>query len=157
MQTDIKIINHMYMLLAFSDNYVYTVRVHVHTASKNVSDWWLAYWISHSHSHPGTLLNTTIPHSTPNTLHSTPLDYTELLDSSGSGSGEYAVLREASDNLRFYLGVYGGLAAANSVSALSSYNIEDGNCFVHACVYNSCIHLPCSGLYGSQGDSNSAG
>ena len=35
----------------------------------------------------------------------------------GSGDGSnVTVLREAADNLEFYLGMYGGLAAANSVS-----------------------------------------
>ena len=100
--------------------YMYVHCVSYFPASKNVSDWWLAYWISHSHSDPGTPLNTTTLHSTPHTLHSTPLHYTDslvLLDSSGSGDINATVLREASDNLVFYLCVYGGLAAANSVSA----------------------------------------
>ena len=73
-----------------------------HTASRNINDWWLAYWISNSHTHPGTLLNTT----------TTITMYHHTLSTNQS----QAVLREASDNLAFYLGIYGGLATANSVS-----------------------------------------
>ena len=110
-------------------------------ASKNVSDWWLAYWISHSHDHPGVLLNTTSPHST---LHTTtPLtDYGSsnaalLYDGLGSGDHNTTVLREAGDNLQFYLGVYGGLAVANSVSSLNSFTI-----------WHLCRCVLCSYMYG---------
>ena len=88
-------------------------------ASKNVSDWWLAYWISQSHSHPGALLNTSSSPALSQTARSySPgvVDDAVLLVGSVSGSANYTALREASDSLQFYLGVYGGLAAANSVS-----------------------------------------
>ena len=40
-----------------------------------------------------------------------------MLDNSDSGeSSNSTILREAEDNLQFYLGIYGGLAAANTVS-----------------------------------------
>ena len=65
---------------------------HVTIASRNISDWWLSYWISHSQGgHPS---NTTPP----------------------LNSSTMANITAASDNLAFYLGIYGGLAGANSVS-----------------------------------------
>lgn len=98
-------------------------------ASKNVSDWWLAYWISHSHSHPGTLLNTTsstffVTHSqlsTPLLGAYSPTDDVPLVLESSGNSSTPVVLKEASDNLKFYLGIYGGLAAANSVRSSIMY------------------------------------
>lgn len=82
---------------------MWQILLHPLSASKNINDWWLAYWISHSNKHPGALLNTTASYST-------------TLMGSGYGDGNQTVLREASDNLAFFLGIYGGLAAANSVS-----------------------------------------
>lgn len=82
------------------------------SASKNINDWWLAYWISHSNKHPGALLNTTTSYST-------------TLVGSGYDGGNQTALRGASDNLAFFLGIYGGLAAANSVSdtCLCTYTV----------------------------------
>ena len=77
----------------------------MHAASRNVSDWWLAYWISHSNipSNFGTNISayniTNVTHSSSTPEHIPPLP-----------------IVSASDNLAFYLGIYGGLAAANSVS-----------------------------------------
>ena len=92
------------------------------SASKNVSDWWLAYWISHSHDHPGTNLTHTSPPPSP--THTLSLT-AATVDSGGRVWGGLAsgalvnetVLKEAQDNLVFYLAIYGGLAAANSVSS----------------------------------------
>ena len=95
-----------------------------------MSDWWLAYWISHSYDHPGSLLNTTtdslslystlLTDSSSSSSSSSYMYDGVLLVGSGSGSAENStVLREASDSLPFYLGVYGGLAAANSVRSRS--------------------------------------
>ena len=86
----------------------------MHAASRNVSDWWLAYWISHTHvsSTFGTNIsayNITHSFSTPEVIPPLPLTH----------SPEYIPalpIVSASDNLAFYLGIYGGLAAANSVS-----------------------------------------
>ena len=63
------------------------------TASRNISDWWLAYWISHSHK----------PHLYTNN------------NSSNFNFTNFTAYTAAGDNLAFYLGIYGGLAAANSV------------------------------------------
>ena len=95
------------------------------SASKNVSDWWLAYWISHSHDHPGTNLTHTSPPPSP--THTLSLT-AATVDGGGRVWGGLAsgalvnetVLKEAQDNLEFYLAIYGGLAAANSVSSLNS-------------------------------------
>ena len=57
-------------------------------ASRNISDWWLAYWISHEKQH----------HRDNRTI------------SSRGGSID--------STTKFYITVYGGLAGANTVSAL---------------------------------------
>ena len=62
-------------------------------ASRNVSDWWLSYWVSHSQN--GTISKHT---------NSSPTDFMSV--------------EPASDNLAFYLGIYGGLAFSNSVCDL---------------------------------------
>ena len=63
------------------------------SASRNINDWWLSYWITQS--------NTTTSNST-----------VSVFAAQHSNS--------SSDDLRFYLGIYGGLAAANSVSLTCS-------------------------------------
>ena len=70
------------------NNITYTI-----TASRNISDWWLAYWISHSHK-PYLYINN---------------------NSSNFNFTNFTAYTAAGDNLAFYLGIYGGLAAANSV------------------------------------------
>lgn len=90
-------------------------------ASRNTSDWWLSYWISHSHN----------GHNSSAQLH---MDRTEtsplLLDArfllsvadgfqkSGNGSLPETDLTDAEDNVSFYLTVYGSLAGANSLFTL---------------------------------------
>ncbi|XP_064395751.1 ATP-binding cassette sub-family C member 10-like [Halichondria panicea] len=76
-------------------------------ASRNVSDWWLSYWIAHSYNDSYASANITasvyIPH------HSTLSSNTSI---------PILSLEGASDNLAFYLGIYGGLAVANTVFTL---------------------------------------
>lgn len=84
---------------------VYTI------ASRNISDWWLAYWISHTHK--------PYLHFDDNGNHSSVTyvpkgEFPEL--QSGSNNTQMTNLTAAGDNLAFYLGIYGGLATANSVS-----------------------------------------
>ena len=67
-------------------------------ASRNLSDWWLSYWVTHTSSSQSTTLQTT-----PTYLLTAPTSVTTTLP-------------HVENDLRFYLGVYGGLAAANSVS-----------------------------------------
>ena len=73
----------------------------MHLASRNINDWWLAYWISHTHTPSNTTnisaYNISLPSNTPGAIPLLPVI-------------------SASDNMAFYLGIYGGLAAANSVS-----------------------------------------
>ncbi len=84
-------------------------------ASRNINDWWLAYWISHTHS--GETSNVTAFNATPSFyLPSSPSSYFDPESDSGS-TMPLLPLTSSSDNLVFYLGVYGGLAAANSVSS----------------------------------------
>ncbi|XP_078671973.1 ATP-binding cassette sub-family C member 10-like [Branchiostoma floridae x Branchiostoma belcheri] len=74
-------------------------------ASKNLNDWWLSYWISHSHhndtissTHPALAITSSVP------SFISPL----LLASSNS----------TTDDVTFYLTVYGALAGANTVFTL---------------------------------------
>ncbi|XP_074640753.1 ATP-binding cassette sub-family C member 10-like [Tubulanus polymorphus] len=61
--------------------------------SRNINDWWLSYWISHSHhSHD----NSTYSYSLLNSL-------------------PWTNITEANDNVAFYLTVYGILAGSNTV------------------------------------------
>ncbi len=73
-------------------------------ASRNVADWWLSYWITHSQD--GYPHNITIPSSV--TLSNS--HYSSVSDS------PFINIVSGSDNLYYYLGIYGGLALANSVS-----------------------------------------
>lgn len=66
-------------------------------ASRNVSDWWLAFWISHTSD------------IVPNT------NATSML-------GSVPISTDKSPHLPFYLGIYGGLAASNTVSDCSDIN-----------------------------------
>lgn len=70
-----------------------------------MSDWWLSYWVSNSNS-------TTNDSST--ILSAMTADSTHL----GYHQAVYSGLttHTNSEDLKFYLGIYGGLAAANSVS-----------------------------------------
>ncbi|XP_052106560.1 ATP-binding cassette sub-family C member 10-like isoform X1 [Mytilus californianus] len=67
-------------------------------ASRNINDWWLSYWVTHSHSQDN------------------PVD--EVYRGFGSLHGSWKNLTQAEDNLRFYLTVYGCLAAGNSLFTL---------------------------------------
>ena len=61
--------------------------------SRNASDWWLSYWITHGND----------------STSSNNSAFTMELNSNDPSN--------SSDDLRFYLGIYGGLAASNTVSA----------------------------------------
>lgn len=66
------------------------------SASRNIGDWWLAYWISHSR--------------TANHLNST------MAIPSGLTVDQFGLhIHIVKDTVTFYLVVYGGLAIANSV------------------------------------------
>ena len=77
-------------------------------ASRNISDWWLAYWISHTQD--GYPDNITLPMY--NIISST---------SSDTVIQPMTTIVSGSDYLPFYLGIYGGLALSNSVSTCSMY------------------------------------
>ncbi|GFN76447.1 multidrug resistance-associated protein 7-like [Plakobranchus ocellatus] len=72
-------------------------------ASRNLSDWWLSYWVSHSHS----------SNSSSKTVAEVSSLFTSKIFSELSTNAN-----SSSDNLRFYLGIYGGLAGANSLFTL---------------------------------------
>uniref|UniRef100_A0A8C1T903 ATP-binding cassette sub-family C member 10 n=1 Tax=Cyprinus carpio TaxID=7962 RepID=A0A8C1T903_CYPCA len=72
-------------------------------ASKNVSDWWLSHWISHMKDNMTQLVSL----SADSVLMLTFLSPERLIDSETSGN--------MSSELKFYMTVYGSLAAANTV------------------------------------------
>ncbi|WAR19116.1 MRP7-like protein [Mya arenaria] len=76
-------------------------------ASRNINDWWLSYWVSHSEV-PGQNV----------TNHSTPAGLQQYLHSIPDNVTTPSMLVTAGDNVMFYLTVYGCLAGANSVFTL---------------------------------------
>lgn len=81
------------------------------SASRNVSDWWLAYWISHSrgnstatHHHVNFSSANSLNHLIPRVLTADQLDMPHV--------------HIVKDTITFYLVVYGGLAVANTVREL---------------------------------------
>ena len=72
-------------------------------ASRNINDWWLSYWITKTHN--GTMSS------------SYSISNDELVSSDQSSH----------DHLGFYLGIYGGLAGANTVSNLRMIHLNTGN------------------------------
>ncbi|XP_071962252.1 ATP-binding cassette sub-family C member 10-like [Antedon mediterranea] len=83
-------------------------------ASRNINDWWLAYWVTHS---------------TDEEVLGAYQRFNAVLLPSASNSSNIpsnltqatmlpANLTTASDNLKFYLGIYSGLAAGNSIFTL---------------------------------------
>ena len=76
-------------------------------ASRNVSDWWLAYWISHSR-----VINSTADDVNSTTKYNLNHVILSALNPVQSGLGVHIV----KNTVTFYLLVYGGLAVANTVS-----------------------------------------
>lgn len=74
-------------------------------ASRNVGDWWLAYWISHSR--------------TGNHVNSTAAFHSHHVIQGGLTADNFGVhVHIIKDSVTFYLVVYGGLAAANTIFTL---------------------------------------
>ena len=89
------------------------------SASRNASDWWLSYWVTHAHNNTSPTDNITWYNITP--AHggsSSSTIISQLLAAIvGPNSSSHPIpLEPATDNLVFYLGIYGGIAVANSVS-----------------------------------------
>ena len=80
------------------------------SASRNVSDWWLAYWISHSRVSNSTARQ----HVNLTTSYQWHHVMAPVLDADQLGMRVHIV----KDTVTFYLVVYGGLAVANSVRLL---------------------------------------
>ncbi|KAK6181779.1 hypothetical protein SNE40_009566 [Patella caerulea] len=79
-------------------------------ASRNINDWWLSYWVSHTHSCSNTN-NTTYSNSSHKVY-----DSYMLLETIGSNIRN---ISESKDNINFYLMIYGCLAGANSIFTLA--------------------------------------
>ncbi|XP_038072640.1 multidrug resistance-associated protein 7-like [Patiria miniata] len=78
--------------------------------SRNMSDWWLSYWISHSHSY-GTISS--------NSSAGDDLQEGNDRDQNIAVEVPYSRMNvTSSDNLTFYLGIYSGIVGANSVLTL---------------------------------------
>ena len=75
------------------------------SASRNVSDWWLAYWISHTaRQHVNSTTSSHLNHVMALVLNADQL-----------GMRVHIV----KDTVTFYLVIYGGLAVANTVIGLN--------------------------------------
>ncbi|ESO85415.1 hypothetical protein LOTGIDRAFT_183817 [Lottia gigantea] len=79
-------------------------------ASRNINDWWLSYWVTHSHT------STNNNHNTSNLYSFVP----ELLHFNHNNTSSIPDLNitQATDNVKFYLMIYGCLAGANSIFTL---------------------------------------
>nr|XP_054758004.1 ATP-binding cassette sub-family C member 10-like [Lytechinus pictus] len=87
--------------------------------SKNVSDWWLSYWVGHTKPTPPSN-HSTFP---ANTRHQSSLLQPIYLSlglekEHYKPDGHYPSDVDNSSSLEFYLGIYGGLIGANSVFTL---------------------------------------
>ncbi|XP_041468071.1 ATP-binding cassette sub-family C member 10-like [Lytechinus variegatus] len=88
--------------------------------SKNVSDWWLSYWVSHTKQSSPSNHTTTHP---PSTRHRSSLLQPIYLSlglemDHYKPDGHHPSDVDNSSSLEFYLGIYGGLIGANSVFTL---------------------------------------
>ena len=78
----------------------------LYVASKDVTNWWLAYWVSTFRYHDNNHMNISAFNLTPTHSHLGYASYRfPAFNITGSGSNKY-----------FFIGIYLGLAAANSVS-----------------------------------------
>ncbi|XP_033125832.1 multidrug resistance-associated protein 7-like [Anneissia japonica] len=103
-------------------------------ASRNVNDWWLAFWVTHSADQE------TLGYK----QRSVEVQYTY-----SNSSITPKNLTTATDNLRFYLGIYGGLAVANSVftllrAFLFAYGGLCATKLIHDDVFNRILQAPIS-------------
>ena len=89
-------------------------------ASRNVSDWWLAHWISHSR-----VTNSTADHLNSTTKYNLNHVILSALNPVQSGLSVHIV----KNTVTFYLLVYGGLAVANTVSLILSIQNMTGSPF----------------------------
>ncbi|XP_053408287.1 ATP-binding cassette sub-family C member 10-like [Mercenaria mercenaria] len=79
-------------------------------ASRNINDWWLSYWVSHSEK-PGQLVS--------NHSKSAFLMYEDHFENQHSYiSSSVHNMTTARDNIMYYLTIYGCLAGANSIFTL---------------------------------------
>ncbi|XP_060564564.1 ATP-binding cassette sub-family C member 10-like isoform X2 [Ruditapes philippinarum] len=85
-------------------------------ASRNINDWWLSYWVSHSQK-PGEIVSN---HSKSTFLlyHDTYTDLQSDISRMVTINNSIYNMTTAGDNIVFYLTVYGCLAAANSIFTL---------------------------------------
>ena len=96
--------------LVFIISVHYQYFMHFLSASKNINDWWLSYWVTHSHD--GGPIN-----NTAKLLTSTPIKSRIPMETSVN-IPPTVINSTGTDNLEYWLGIYGGLAAANSVFTL---------------------------------------
>lgn len=97
------------------------------SASRNVSDWWLAYWISHTRT-----TNSTANHVNSTTAYQWNHVVPRVLTADQLGMHVHIV----KDTVTFYLVVYGGLAVANTVRLLARSKSQNSFCraFTFGCL-----------------------
>ncbi|XP_064623538.1 ATP-binding cassette sub-family C member 10-like [Lineus longissimus] len=83
--------------------------------SRNINDWWLSYWVSHAH-HPKGNESLVGPHQDYGLLQFYSSHH--LTSESTSNHTAWTNITSADDNIKFYLTVYGCLAAGNSLFTL---------------------------------------
>ncbi|XP_003727446.1 multidrug resistance-associated protein 7 [Strongylocentrotus purpuratus] len=87
--------------------------------SKNVSDWWLSYWVGHTRGTPPSNHTTHPPPVTHQSSLIEPIYLSLGLETHHYQSlSEYHSDTDNSSSLEFYLGIYGGLIGANSIFTL---------------------------------------
>ncbi|XP_069116797.1 ATP-binding cassette sub-family C member 10-like [Argopecten irradians] len=87
-------------------------------ASRNINDWWLSYWVSHSNS---TINDTPGNGSGSSWASGTELQFTynRYALPADLGSTNNSSTPDSEDDIKFYLTVYGCLAGANSLFTLA--------------------------------------
>ena len=83
------------------------------SASRNVSDWWLAYWISHSHDSSSIARQ----HDTHQQMNlTTSYQWHHVMAAPVRNADQLGMrIHIVKDTVTFYLVIYGGLAVANTV------------------------------------------
>ena len=84
--------------------------------SRNISDWWLSFWISqtknHSHSGISTYTNMLLPNYSPLRPH----NIIETMYYNDTNLRNFASFSTSTSNVTFYLTIYAAIAVGNTVS-----------------------------------------
>ncbi|XP_075994564.1 ATP-binding cassette sub-family C member 10 isoform X2 [Genypterus blacodes] len=106
-------------------------------ASKNISDWWLSHWISELKHNGSTGTNTSSSalFSAPHLLLFSPGGLMSVLS-----SGQTSSLSNRSSDVKFYLTVYGSIAAANTAfTAMRAFLFAYGAICAATAIHNGIL------------------